>query len=351
MPELPLSGLAGYFDQDWLLLAESRNEDRNYTMGLALQASGSWMESAFGWLVDPLDYLTGLRSLHRQLRMRGGERGHTLVLGHGAFTPNELNQRLPIPDDRPYASLLYLTMSRATVLPHWGLVLRTETSVGVLGLRVGEWAQTRIHRWLRTGDEVEPYDPLGWPNQISDGGEPTLRYMAGVQYQLAASRWHDFSVAGEASLGYYTNAAAGGLLRFGWISSESWTVVTNPITAANQALGNGTGSSIRRPGGFEVYGFLSGRSRLVAYNALLEGQFRDSAVERPAWEVERVVEEFEVGVSAGWYGITATFMLLAGRTPEYQVAGVTPRTHTWGGLYLSWRQPPRRQSPPAEFQQ
>ena len=359
-PEPAFSGLGIFFDQDWLWLADIRNMDRNYTMGLAFQASGAWVRSSrLSLVVDAFDALTGVDALHQEVTRIGrsanrqplwGET-HSVTLGNGAFTPDNLNTRVPIYDDRPYASLLYLAISHSSSNPlrddgpahKRPYMWRSEVSVGVLGLHVADWAQTKIHERMRKASgEVTPYAPLGWSNQISDGGEPTLKYMVSHQRELSASSFHDLSLYFETNVGYYTGAAAGGALRLGRIRSNAWSLNSNPIGSANEAMSTPGEASqccppIRRRRDFEVYGFAAGRARVVAYNALLQGQFRHSVVRLPAGDVEHVVNEFETGFVVGAYGVTATFTLLAGRTPEYHIPNVAPRVQTWGGLYLTWQ--------------
>lgn len=354
-PEPCFTGIGAYLDQDWLLIVDRYNMDRNYTMGLAFQASGAWVKHLH--LSDPLDALDALTGVNRLrqatqalardeiLRKERWAESHSLMLGNGAFTPDNLNTAMPLHDDRPYASLLYLAVGHSTIFPgnaqRRAHVWRSEISVGVLGLHVADWAQTKIHAAMREASGGQtPYAPLGWSNQISEGGEPTFKYMVAHLRELSASSFHDLSLTFDLNAGYYTNTAAGALMRLGRIRSNAWSLNTNPIGSANQAeAASGCCAPIRARNTFEVYAYAAGRMRLVAYNALLQGQFRHSEVRLSAGEIERLVGEFETGVVLGGAGVSVTFMVIGGRTPEYQLPNVAPRTHTWGGVYLTWLLP------------
>jgi hypothetical protein len=348
-PEPGFGGFGAFVEQD--LFFPPRNSDRNYTMGVGLQASGAWvLASRLDWPLRIFDCLVGVAGWHTALATRfgltaEGERpfleSHSLTYGVTAFTPDDLRSSAPIHDDRPYASLMFLSVARATINPHPAsrLVLKSELSLGVLGLRLAEKVQTAIHRGLRGPDDppdVSPPDPRGWHNQISDGLEPTLKYTVAALKALSESNWHDLAALGEASAGYYTNAAVGATLRAGRIRSNFWTFSSNPLTLGNQ----GTVESRvldRDRRKFELFAFGGSRARLVLYNALMQGQFRKSEVRLVGAQLERFVHEFEAGIGGGMCGLTFSYVIVGGRSPEHH-AGAT-RSHYWGGLYLTYNGP------------
>ena len=152
--------------------------------------------------------------------------------------------------------------------------------------------------------------------------------------QLSSQPWYDLALSGEVNLGYYTNAAAGLALRLGRITTDFSQFDPNPLGSYNEV------QAARRPSprALELYGWLAGRTRLVAYNALLQGQFRRSAVTFDSTGIEHVVNELETGVTAGLCGFHATWVVLAGRSPEIRVS--RPRAHYWGAFHVSFRPPP-----------
>jgi hypothetical protein len=332
-----------YFDQDSVLpWVAPWGGDQNYTMGLGFQFTGDWVRTSF--LAKPIDWVDGLTGVGRRhnRRMLDATRSpaqtYGVMFANGAFTPRRLDRTDPIFDDRPYASILGLTFSRVTVDGVSRRAMRSELTVGVLGLHVSDWVQTKIHTSRRKKNQekdpsaVTPYDPAGWDNQISEGGEPTAKYTVTVTGELERSRWHDFSLQGEGSFGYYTNVAAGPIFRLGKRRTGPWGLANNPLNAMNQALYEDEAGARGR---WDAYVWATGRARLVVYNALMQGAFRDSAVTFDQTELVPLVREFEAGGTLGWRGWQAT-IAVAHRSAEFDVDS-TPRSHTWGGLYLTKR--------------
>ncbi len=322
------------------------NNDQNYTGAFGLQWSGGFIDGAR--LTAPLalvDRLTRMERVHARSPMRM----HGLQLIGTAFTPDSLNTADVIPEDRPYGSILGLTVRRLTVRDSdLAVAWSSDLTLGVLGLPLAREVQTAIHRALRGPGESRPYDPLGWHNQISDGGEPTLLYRATVE-RLAfgdapnpGERKHLQGTVGlQGSAGYYTNIAALATVRAGWFQSEFWEFGGGGSSGTASGVGNQR-LAAAAPHRREAYLFGGVRPRLVVYNALLQGQFRQSAHSFSSGEVERTVLEFDGGVAvtipirrhALGVVLTAT-----GRTPEHRAE--LRRTHRWGSVLITWSPPPR----------
>ncbi len=214
-----------YFDQDMFL-----NTDQNYTMGAGIQLTGSWLKWKCNphYLIDQLlpilpNYLIGqLFPSHPKIRLTpqySSEKSfHSLMLLGSAFTPKTLTSAEPVEGDRPYASLLNLVSSRLWAFADDSYAIATELGLGFLGLSVSERIQTEIHRRRSNSPE-----PLGWRNQISDGGEFTGFYRIGVRKLLAdwkqkETMRFDATADGEIWLGYYTNVSIGKTFRLARIS-------------------------------------------------------------------------------------------------------------------------------------
>jgi len=335
--------------------------DQNYTMGVGIQVTGRWVPSETGPL-SALDNVFGLaRIRHRLLSgttvllpmdVPRNFESHTLTLLNGAFTPRHIELSDPIVDDRPYASILALTGSHTTVDPYGRRALRTDFTVGMLGLRLSERIQTAIHTHRRRQNQrrdpaaVRPYDPEGWPNQVSDGGEPTAKYTATWLQALSESRSHDVVLHAEGSVGYYTNAAVGLIGRLGWLHSDFWTVQSNPNAVVNQGFrdtaqsaraGNSASRVPRRNRDRrKLDAYLHGalRTRFVVFNELLQGGFRHSNVVLDDTQIEHTLRELDAGATLSSRGVGLT-LALTRRSPEYNVGN--PRTHTWGGVYIVYR--------------
>lgn len=353
------TGWGGFIDQD--VLWAGRNLDRNYTMGIGVfRSSGKWVEdSSFGTPLRFVDRVTQISDIHAR-RFGGGRRAqnsHSLMVSGAAFTPDELRDREPRWEDRPYASTLLLTVSRSTINPSDDRrdVFTSELTLGVLGHQIARVWQTEIHRAL--GGNVCSLDipieecpgspfPVGWSNQISDGGEPTAMYRVSYLRAVEPSRYLDFAAQAEASVGYYTNAAMGGTVRMGWIRSDIWNVSVNPLSDTNQLLQtlgldqpkqkskSKWKTRDRRRDQLEFYGFASGRQRLVVYNALLQGQWGGAPHKLTPNEIERAVYEWQYGLGIGGCGVTLT-IARSERGREHLLD--ERRSHAWAGAYLTYR--------------
>ena len=310
-------GVAVYFDQDLLLPVV--NEDRDYTMGVGIE----FFEEEGG--LYPLDTFLGrvgsMIGLDPNASMR-----RSYLLGSVNYTPDNLAATAPVTSDRPYASVLFLANKRVLADRH--TAIGVEAQAGLLGTYLAREAQRRIHKALREArNSEEPVDPQGWGNQISAGGEPTFRLrLARSELIAEAPGLWDFSGTGTVSLGYQTNASLGLALRTGLLQSPFWSLPYDPINRGN---------FVPAFGQEEIYLWAAGRARAVAYDALLQGQFRDSAHTIPAEDIEPLVFDGGIGVTASWEALQLT---VSANLKTSEVArGDADRNQWWGGLYLSVR--------------
>ncbi len=324
-----------------------KNQDRNYTGGLGLDANGAFVQHAgLAWPQNFFDRLSGFSRFHcpeGDVRRRY----HSAMFTGVAFTPDSLKATIVVPDDRPYASLMALSTQTISVSDNDDRVWISQFVFGALGLRWAHDVQSGIHRYMREqSGHLTPYDPAGWRYQVSDGGEPTALYRVayeqlwtqrkGFANRISPAFGYDVSVGAEASAGYYTNAAGILRARLGVIRSAFWQVAANPMNVANQGIPRS-----RPTGGFplEVLVFAGARPRFIAYNALLNGQFRESAHTFGWSRTNHFLLEFESGAEVAIpfarNAIAITFLPWVGRTAEY--SGPMSRTHYWGSIFLSWQ--------------
>lgn len=310
-------GIGIYTDQDLFLPVV--NEDRDYTMGLAVEFFDQQPSSLF--FDNLLRYLENTFRLNRQHI----DVARSYLLGSVNYTPQDLSQSAPIPGDRPYASLVFLANKRAIV--HKDSAVAAEIQIGLLGTYLARAVQTALHRHWRdaTGDST-PVDPKGWRNQISAGGEPTARLrIAGSHLLPGNSRWFDLAVDAEANIGYQTNAAIGFSARAGWLKSNFASIPFNPINRGNY---------VPDPHAGEFYLWGAYRARAIAYDALLQGQFRDSALTYGFSDLNHLVHEAGVGVTVTpWKQLQLT--LAANMKTAELKSALANRTHWWGGTYLT----------------
>lgn len=320
-------------DQD--VLYKPKNEDRNYTQGLLFEWSAD--RARFGHLLLPLDGLD--RLLHIP---RGGDAEVcVLVFGTTIFTPEDIADTEPIFDDRPYAALAYAAGRK--ISSDSTNAIMTELSVGVLGLGFAEVVQREIHQYLRSLNPVGAReDPEGWSHQISDGGEPTLLYRVAGERVLLRGRyaeqaqrdWLQMIGGIEAGAGYYTYGRVSGGIRAGWIDpdfSSSGLQAGNVVTmGAGRRHPRETRST---PLCRDAYLFARASGYATLYNAMLQGQFRDSDVTVSDDDVERWVEQTEVGglVRLGGFGVSYS---VSRRSSEFE--SPSSRHHYWGTISLTY---------------
>lgn len=337
--EAPWTGLTLLHDNDGLPNAGNTFRDDNYSAGIAIRLSGAFVHDAgLDWPLDGLDRVLGARRLHA----RGGHHSHAVTIVGAAYTPNDLLSTAPVRDDRPFASLVGVSVRRVSIARDERATWSTELMVGALGLDAAREVQTLLHRTRRwmTGNAVPP-DPQGWSNQISNGGEPTARYRAAYEHLVAgdtsgAHRKHWQATAGaDGALGFQTNVGAGLGLRVGTFTSDFWE-------PSSGALGAGPGSQRRSPTGsrWELFGFAGARARVVGYDAILQGQFRRSV---HTVHPRRLLGEWEggigIGVPAGPLQIQTLIGLAQGRTTEWRGAQAHPAT--WGSVSIAITRPRR----------
>ncbi|MBP8600220.1 MAG: lipid A deacylase LpxR family protein [Candidatus Saccharicenans sp.] len=189
------------------------------------------------------------------------QRWAAMSIAQGIFTPADLTKEEVISDDRPYAGLLYTSL---TLVRNSG---RTQTSwgagLGVVGcLSLAETAQKWLHRtygWT---------EPQGWSNQLKN--EPVLDIWLNRFWTLvgAGEKEKDWGPAIKAGLGGQLGNLMTGLeatvdLRFGLnLQPEKDALFSSPLF--NQVPLTGVKT-------ISIYGFCRLTGRALARNILIEG--------------------------------------------------------------------------------
>lgn len=225
-------------------------------------------------------------------------------IGLLAMTPRTLKSTEPLYDDRPYASLLFVSTAEVHVLHDNPMRARFSSfTVGALGLDLAP----KLHDFIHQVVADEP--PLGWNHQISNGGELTARYVQAEQWLLTPAEnvsRPEIKLTLAGSVGYLTEASAGLSARWGRIQSSWWTF--------NPELNDYTGPPIapelpRGEGLSEMYLFAGMRVRARAYNALLQGQFRDSEVRVSSGDLARLPAEAWAGIATTWSDLRVAYTI------------------------------------------
>ena len=321
------AGWAVYLDQDFFI--PGKNEDRDYTMGFGVEWFWEAEPKTAGFLDNALSFINDQIGTTNQ----SSKFQKSLLFGSITFTPEDIGDSNPIFNDRPYASIWYLSSKRIAIKEGDDLdpqsrdtVSGSEFLFGVLGTNLSETFQTEFHRAYRSiSDTGEPVDPLGWDNQISNGGEPTLRYRLSFAQSLLKEKHFDLAYTSDISLGYQTNASFGAQVRFGLLDSGFWTMPYDPINR---------GSFIPAAESSELYVWGAYKARLVGYDALIQGQFRSSNVTFSSSEMERLVHESGIGVT---YGHRLFQVSLSASYKSTELKNTDERSHFWGGIVLTCR--------------
>jgi len=316
-------GFSLYVDQDFFI--PGRNEDRDYTMGFALELFWKQIPEEIDYLDRAITWLDrnatgGLLAKSISPTMR------SIALGSVNFTPDDLAASAPVPDDRPYASLLFVSGKQMFESSNKDWVVGSELQVGLLGLGIARSVQTKMHGYTRslTGEDT-PVDPKGWSHQISDGGELTFRYRQSFGKELFKNSVVDLAWTADASVGYQTNASLGFQIRTGHRNSAFWTLPYDPVNRGN---------FVPSTAGDELYLWTAYRGRGILYDALLQGQFRDSDLTFSSGEIKRIVHEAGIGVTAAWKPVQVTLSL---NYKSAELEGQAARSHYWGGAYFIFR--------------
>lgn len=317
----PDSVLAISTDND--LFSPTRT-DRDYTAGVAITYSSSedsFVNNRFTGVARSIDGV--LLSGFSGLDVEPGSAA--LEFGVYGFTPEEIAEKAIDRSDRPYSSLVYLSSSQSYQQPGADSGWTTSLTLGVLGLDVFKSGQNTIHKMIGS-DRAE-----GWDHQISNGGEPTFRYSAAYhQYLETDSDDPQLKFTYFGSVGYLTEFGAALVFRDGLISSPD-----NRFNPELMAYGE-SAPAAALAGGKENYfwGGLSLKAR--AYNAFLQGQFRDSDHELNASDLNILLVEAWAGYTHSFGSGTELSYVLRIQSSEIK-DGTGDRTLAWGGLVVSQR--------------
>jgi hypothetical protein len=318
-PAKPTSSWAFAFDNDVLVPG---HRDQDYTYGLNFTQTGAGARAASLALNEPLvaiDSLIGFE--HSSLST---QETFSREIGAFGFTPEDITVSVANADDRPYASLVYLSSSREQVDLVDNIAWKSTLTVGLLGLGLVGELQNIAHQGTN-GKTAQ-----GWDNQISEGGELTGRYVIARQkYFDSFAENVEVKSTVQASVGYLTEASWSLSMRTGRIHSP-WSSF-NPELAS---YGEKSSYSSNAKSVSERYFWAGVAVKARAYNAFLQGQFRDSAVTYEHHQLNPVLVE-------AWAGYTFAFKqgyrisyVLRGHSSEIE-EGAGDRNLLWGGIIIA----------------
>jgi hypothetical protein len=318
-PTKPTRSWAFAFDNDLLVPG---HRDQDYTYGLNFTQTGVNARDANISLNRPLLILDSwLGFEHSTISI---QETYSREFGAFGFTPEDITVSAANINDRPYASLVYLSSSREQVDLVNNTAWKSTLTIGALGLGLVGELQNIAHRGT-AGKEA-----LGWNNQISEGGELTGRYvLARQKYFANFSDNVEVKSTLQTSIGYLTEASWSLSLRTGNIHSP-WSSF-NPELAS---YGEKSSYSSNAKAISEHYFWAGVAVKARAYNSFLQGQFRASAVTYEHSQLNPVLVE-------AWAGYTFAFQqgyrisyVLRGHTSEIK-EGAGDRNLSWGGIIIA----------------
>jgi hypothetical protein len=314
-PEPDRPGWTFVLDDDALVPG---NKDEDYTAGVALTIAGA---QTARW---PISLHAPLDSVLRGLG--AGTLHHSFRIGGLAFTPADIDNDAVILDDRPYASLLFVSNSSVLERADATRAVHGSVQLGMLGLDL----IAEFQRWLHKVEGAP--DVRGWGHQISDGGEPTLQFNLGQQrLRSRAGSRVELKDGWDVSLGTETAAAYGWTLRWGRYDTLWWSHAPGQIGYLTPALPAVHDARRRRR---ELYLSGGARLKLRLYSAYLQGQFRDS-------EHRLAFDELRPATAEAWAGVTWEFLrgYRAGWVVRTQTSelrdGTGDRNLLYGGIFFS----------------
>lgn len=304
-------------------LFAGRERDRDYTGGFAATISGGAARDGLLSLDPALATLDRLAGAAKDSTVRYARQAGLMV-----FTPSDTLVREPRPNDRPYASLLFVSNGRTYVDDNGRDAWSSSVSVGVLGLSLAE----RIHNVVH--DVMGSERPLGYDHQISAGGEPTARYTLARHHLWVAdpSGALDVKTTLQGSVGYLTETSASISMRIGRFDTPWWSFA--PELTDYIAAPVATQGARKKSSGAELYFFTGARIKARAYNAFLQGQFRDSDVRHSFAGIEPIVAVAWIGVVTQLFDQTQLSYTLNYQTAELR-EGEGARSSVWGGVQLA----------------
>lgn len=322
--------------------------DRNYTNGVALALVSHDIDGRLltDCLPPPLGlYVRFLETLDPGFRQRAGAESATqnvvLRIGQSMYTPEDKTRADLIPDDRPYAGLLYLGLAwNRRIHPQASgheMLDSRELTLGVIGPgSLAEQSQDLVHK-LRGYEQFS-----GWANQVHN--EPAFqlamerKFKPYLEGAIRPGWGHDAIGSYALRVGNIETSASAGLeLRMGWnIANDfgSYSIRPGgenrpPSAAASLRTTQPQSVGAPRPG---AHVFANLEARAVAWDFSLDGNlFRASHhVSRRPW-----VAQAALGISSQWlvarHGVRLALMRVW-RTREFEEQ---LGHHAFGSIALS----------------
>jgi hypothetical protein len=342
-----IKGVKINFEQDFLLEylgLSNLNSDRNYTQGAGLSIYTKTI-SPISNLMFPIQKLDPFE--------------HNLIypseisLRLGAFTPDDLRESNPIVGDRPYSTIFLFGVNSSLLQATSHKFTKKGIYIGVLGIDgPAEYLQTKIHMRMNENNTKDPYNPMGWHNQISNGGEFTFLFTSSKATLITKQKLNDEILNGTKhnskrinlvvsynygyNIGYITDVCAGLSVKYGKIDLSNWASdLFNDLSITAYAWGEQREKErdyYSKEKEAEIYLFASLNPSLLIYNGSLHGGFRKSIYRLPYNETGFINSQARFGLA--WTSKHHSLSVYwAFKSPE--MWNSFSRIHSWGGFLVS----------------
>ena len=314
---IPLPGWQFTWENDSII--SPRPSDDYYTQGMQFGYRFR-PDAQADWLSTPMAAICRRVASEKHPVAGAG----SLFLGQQFFTPFDLSDPEPIPNDRPYAAWLYLGTRLELAQPFrsydeaegklgfHGLHHAFEVQVGVLGPPAqGEWVQREWHEVLdRFG--FDTVVPVGWDNQLPTQAGLQTRYKGRVSLyvdKLGRTGWEvDATGHGELDLGTVMVAGgAGGTIRIGRNLGDPVTNQIGPSIALepfSERVQKNLQAQLKEGHGClawleidECYVFVGAIGRVMAFNAFVDGPI---GYDKPTVDKETTTYDLMWGARLRW---------------------------------------------------
>ncbi|MED5421802.1 MAG: lipid A deacylase LpxR family protein [Pseudomonadota bacterium] len=272
------------------------SNDQNYTHGTRLTYFDVGMESPD--IIAALDCFLPFFTFNETTSV-------AYSIGQNLYTPDNIQRRIPDPNDRPYAGFLYGSAGFSTV--NADTIDSLELTLGVIGpWSLGEEVQETVH------DFVGADDPSGWDHQLKNELGVILSWQRNWPeiYATDISDFH-FRVSPHigASLGNLYTSGAGGVTLPLTPKKDQWQAP--PARVRPSIPGNGFFAVPDNHFAWTAFIGLDGRA--FARNIFLDGNsFRDS----PSVDKKPFVGDASAGISLT-YGAAQISYTVNWRSKEF----------------------------------
>jgi hypothetical protein len=242
-------------------------------------------------------------------------------LGHNIYTPQDITNPNPQPNDRPWAAFLYTSIGLTTASDDY--VDSVEMTVGVLGpMASGESIQKQVHKFIDTRN------PQGWEHQLHNelGFFFTWnrRWPQTLLYKTGDIAWSLEPNIAFALGNVYTYAGSGVVLKISPWESR-WQELPIQVSPSIPS-----GGLFYHSQGWDWFAFTGLQGRLVGRNIFLDGNtFKES----PSVDKKPLVFDTSIGIAFTYEKWRLSYIIV-NRSKEFKGQEKKSR---FGSISLNYR--------------